>query len=1063
MKRFAMLLLPLLIAGVVLADSNGRQEKLAEERASSAVGMPAGTEATTDGWLRLTPEVSGYDFRSVKVVPSGRIFVTGFNTATSADYIWFSNDGGATWTRRATNTTTGITNLAAKNDTLALLGTVQGAIIRTTDAGATWDTVYQHVDYIDGISFVGDGDTVIAFGDYDASGFLLVRSTDAGLTWTRQTSLPTLLHDAYYSYITYRQPFDVYGRTMWITAYKSGTDAVIAKTTDCGETWDAWSVPLTGGTSQNYYFRSINFADDSIGYAVDRQVASGFSNYVHKTTDGGRTWGDTLTLDVGAHSAIQARNAKPIRGTNEVVVVGANSTSGSGASRVWWSTDAGATWAPKHPGTTGALTNAAFLSNSLGYVAGTGIALKYTTKNVRAVTFVCNTATVPDTLPVSGQTVQMRGGVNHAGGFSPITWGNDAQNNMTAAGGDYWKKTLYLQEGDTLSYKYVIAYTSGTGWEQGVVPGDFPSQVNANRSFIVQDKDTTLEVEFWNNGANNRAQYFRPWTNTDPNFMMVYVRVNMMGPMSSGTFSYNNNTDTVGVRGGGPPTGDLNWAPTFYLTKESAASNGDGYTAPPASFWSGAVRIPKDSVTAGNSIGYKFLIGYNWGRDELGGQPNRSFTVPVGKKDTTLKWVFYNNERPSQRANPDTIAIRFRVNLAQAAASGGVDVVNDTIQVRTGYFGTAQEAARPKRLQRVAGTVFTVTDTIITAKGKDLDYQYYLIRAGQDVRESYYNFYYSGPTPSEAERRQFAIPMSASLATATDVYDTATSITQARRQPQFTNKRTLARNVNVHYEVDIRPAFYQLKYGLDTLYDVQSAFRNIGPSDADSLQTWGVWINGTALGAWGNPTGSDWGIGLRDNPAKKMWDDGTNGDRVAGDSIWSRMVLVSPDSVGIGDKGVVGQTFKFGLYGGDNEGGRGGFGNNHTENVVDTDTAYTILSQFGSINPAYYDHWDYDLHQPKWPVSVPDETQPLVFALAQNYPNPFNPSTKITFSIPVQSKVTLKVYNVLGQEVATLLNEVKPAGVHSLRFNALNLASGMYLYRIVAGDFTSVKKMLLMK
>ena len=92
-----------------------------------------------------------------------------------------------------------------------------------------------------------------------------------------------------------------------------------------------------------------------------------------------------------------------------------------------------------------------------------------------------------------------------------------------------------------------------------------------------------------------------------------------------------------------------------------------------------------------------------------------------------------------------------------------------------------------------------------------------------------------------------------------------------------------------------------------------------------------------------------------------------------------------------------------------------------------------------------------------------DLNQPLVFELAQNYPNPFNPSTRIEYSIPTQSKVVLKVYNVVGQEVATLVNEVLPAGVHSVRFDAANLATGVYMYRLTAGDFTSVKKMLLLK
>jgi len=192
-----------------------------------------------------------------------------------------------------------------------------------------------------------------------------------------------------------------------------------------------------------------------------------------------------------------------------------------------------------------------------------------------------------------------------------------------------------------------------------------------------------------------------------------------------------------------------------------------------------------------------------------------------------------------------------------------------------------------------------------------------------------------------------------------------------------------------------------------------------------------------------------------------MYDDGTNGDLVAGDSVFTRKILASPDSISVGSKSNVGQVFKFGIRGGDTEGGRGGFGNNHTENIVDTAPTYTLETQFGSINPAFYDAWDYDAKGPA--TSVFDENQPLVFALAQNYPNPFNPSTRIQYAIPAQAKVVLKIYNVVGQEVATLVDEVLPAGVHSARFDASSLATGVYMYRLTAGDFTSVKKMMLLK
>jgi len=91
-------------------------------------------------------------------------------------------------------------------------------------------------------------------------------------------------------------------------------------------------------------------------------------------------------------------------------------------------------------------------------------------------------------------------------------------------------------------------------------------------------------------------------------------------------------------------------------------------------------------------------------------------------------------------------------------------------------------------------------------------------------------------------------------------------------------------------------------------------------------------------------------------------------------------------------------------------------------------------------------------------------SNPVVdFRLSQNYPNPFNPNTNIKFSIPNREFVTLKVFDVLGNEIATLIDEEKFSGDHSVTFNAKNLSSGVYMYRIQAGSFTETKKMTLIK
>ena len=88
---------------------------------------------------------------------------------------------------------------------------------------------------------------------------------------------------------------------------------------------------------------------------------------------------------------------------------------------------------------------------------------------------------------------------------------------------------------------------------------------------------------------------------------------------------------------------------------------------------------------------------------------------------------------------------------------------------------------------------------------------------------------------------------------------------------------------------------------------------------------------------------------------------------------------------------------------------------------------------------------------------------PKEFALAQGYPNPFNPTTTIKYDLAKDSRVSRKVFDILGGEVTTLVSEEQTAGLKSVVWNAYGVASGVYFYRLDAGSFTSVKKLLLLK
>ena len=103
-----------------------------------------------------------------------------------------------------------------------------------------------------------------------------------------------------------------------------------------------------------------------------------------------------------------------------------------------------------------------------------------------------------------------------------------------------------------------------------------------------------------------------------------------------------------------------------------------------------------------------------------------------------------------------------------------------------------------------------------------------------------------------------------------------------------------------------------------------------------------------------------------------------------------------------------------------------------------------------------YEYWSQ-----VWKFTTADS--PIEFNLSQNYPNPFNPGTIIKYSVANKQIVKLKIYDLLGKEVATLVNEEKTAGNYSINFNGGGLASGIYFYRLQAADYIETKKMILLK
>ena len=180
-------------------------------------------------------------------------------------------------------------------------------------------------------------------------------------------------------------------------------------------------------------------------------------------------------------------------------------------------------------------------------------------------------------------------------------------------------------------------------------------------------------------------------------------------------------------------------------------------------------------------------------------------------------------------------------------------------------------------------------------------------------------------------------------------------------------------------------------------------------------------------------------------------DDGTGGDETSGDNFWTvelAFSIYSPLSI----------EYKYGA----NWGLASNNGANDNESGVGT-------NHFAELFPSFWEGDAVDVFGAMERKDVVNSIReigseiPNKYDLGQNYPNPFNPTTIINFSIPESGLVTLKVFNVLGQEVVTLVNEVKSAGTYEVDFDASQLTTGMYVYTISSGNYSATKKMMLVK
>ncbi len=359
-------------------------------------------------------------------------------------------------------------------------------------------------------------------------------------------------------------------------------------------------------------------------------------------------------------------------------------------------------------------------------------------------------------------------------------------------------------------------------------------------------------------------------------------------------------------------------------------------------------------------------------------------------------------------AQPKDILVNWECNMEIEKLSGRFNPATDTVQVKGDFNGWSN----PGHIldQSIDPNIYisAFPDTIFDAE------------VGDTIVKGYKFFY----TPNNWEND----PNKIVILTQEDYNAGETTVTRAFNDGTLstvTNQPT-----NILFQVDVDGAV--------------SALNNQPFTVINTVHLAG----GTQPLQWPGAGWPDADIGL----TIECFDDATHGDKVAGDLIFSTTVTFPAYTIFL-------VSYKFGINYGDavNNGGgndnENAVGSNHQFNLFPLAWACETLDTFGVMGLKDF------------PVGVEpiNEVIPSAYALEQNFPNPFNPSTKIAYSIPAEGFVSLDVYNSIGQKVASLVNESKTAGTYTVNFDASDLTSGIYFYKISSGSFTETKKMILLK
>ncbi len=666
------------------------------------------------------------------------------------------------------------------------------------------------------------------------------------------------------------------------------------------------------------------------------------------------------------------------------------------------------------------------------------------------VTVRFNAATVLDTLDTH-HFVQIRGEVTSGNNTLPdgntITWDNASDLIMDNVGGDYWEITFQMEEDDTLLYKFWTGFDENTGtsvvWDgwEGPLSNSFGVATD-NRVFISGSEDTVLDIQYYNSSESTKEQYWRPYVE-EPDSTAFYFRVNMAGYEEIAEFD----PDTEGpvtAYGSTPLAPNDNWdLPFVTLTREST-------TGVAASFWSGVVQVANDDLTAGETQNYKFVF-YDENTNEVweNNISNRWFDISDmiadGEADTTLHWVWFDDRAPTGQELIET-TVTWLVDPGALEELGFFDqTVGDQLLISGPNGWTIPDQAIEVIYQPLLG-YWIASEDFTRQPGDVLQYKYVVLYDSSRVDTLSPN-YFPGLPGVELWEEPSSTGGANRLYTILD-QDEQTVPGDYNYDYQFYSgippEGVIDVDEDIHFSIDMEPATDPdvnttnplFRPGVDTAYlYFESPVLMLSQGlpayehtvDLEDLDGDGVYTTTMEFGApFVYQLGYRIGYTTDDEPV-------LNGGGVERGRRYYQFIWPQFHTPG-------GETIWFDEF---------------TLRTLD----WMPFDLTVEVPPDFSQEQD---------VDESSASRPDTWFLAPAYPNPFNPSTTIDFIVGSREKVTVKVYSVLGQEVTTLVNDVKVPGAYTAAWNGQDgsgkpVASGLYFVRMSSPSFQQVRKVTLLR